>query len=121
MAFVMPFFAAIGSAAGASAATAGAAGLALTSGAFSVLGAVQQGRQAEAEDLPPERIGRRDQRQFFQLAAMAKDQQGQTRLILLRETRHVRIGQEVRAVLVIHAGRQVPILLPRSHACVLIL
>ena len=48
MAFVMPFFAAIGSAAGASAATAGAAGLALTSGAFSVLGAVQQGRQASA-------------------------------------------------------------------------
>ena len=48
MAFVMPFFAAIGTAAGASAATAAASGLALTSGAVGVLGAIQQGRQASA-------------------------------------------------------------------------
>ena len=44
----MPLFAAIGSAAGAGAATAGMAGLALTSGALGVVSAIQGGRQASA-------------------------------------------------------------------------
>lgn len=48
MAFVMPLFAAIGTAAGAGAATAGMAGLALTSGALGVVGAIQSGKQASA-------------------------------------------------------------------------
>jgi len=48
MAFVMPLFAALGTAAGAPAAAAGIAGLSIASGALGVVGAIQQGQQASA-------------------------------------------------------------------------